>query len=53
MQETSPVLVVSDVHYETTYHHNVWEGGAFDWLIRIVRAARPSSLIALGDLGHA
>ena len=49
----SPVMLVSDIHYEKTYHHDVWEGDAFDWLIRIVRRLRPSSLIALGDLGHA
>jgi len=46
-------MLVSDIHYERAYHHNVWEGDAFDWLIRIVQRFRPSSLIALGDLGHA
>lgn len=48
-----PVMVISDLHYEKAYHHNVWEGDAFDWLIRIVRASKPSSIIALGDHGHA
>ncbi len=46
------VLVISDLHFEQGYHHNVWEGEAFDWLIKMVRNARPASLIALGDLGH-
>jgi len=46
-------MVVSDIHYERAYHHDVWEGEAFEWLIGIVRNIRPASLIALGDLGHA
>ena len=46
-------MVVSDIHYEKTYHHNIWEGGAFDWLLRMIRGRKPSALIALGDLGHA
>jgi Icc-related predicted phosphoesterase len=46
-------MVLSDLHYEKTYHHDVWEGEAFEWLIGIVRNIRPASLIALGDLGHA
>ncbi|MDG7007765.1 MAG: metallophosphoesterase [Nitrososphaerota archaeon] len=45
-------MVVSDLHYEQTYHHGIWEGEAYDWLLRMVRNARPASLIALGDLGH-
>ena len=49
----TPVLVISDLHYEKAYHHNVWEGDAFDWLMRIVHASGPSFIIALGDLGHA
>lgn len=52
-KESPSVMLVSDIHYERAYHHNVWEGDAFDWLIRIVQRFRPSSLIALGDLGHA
>ncbi len=48
-----PIMLISDLHYETTYHHGVWEGEAFDWLIKMVRNARPASLITLGDLGHA
>ena len=51
--EGPSVLVISDLHYEKVYHHNVWEGDAFDWLIGVVRGSKPSSLIALGDLGHA
>ena len=39
--------------YEKTYHHNVWEGDALDWLFGIVQSSKPSSLIALGDLDHA
>ena len=46
-------MVISDLHYERAYHHNIWEGDAFDWLIRIVRASKPYCIIALGDLGHA
>ena len=46
-------MLVSDVHYEMAHHHDVWEGDAFDWLARVVQRFRPSSLIALGDLGHA
>ena len=46
-------MVISDLHYEKAYHHNVWEGDAFDWLIRIVHASKLSSIIALGDHGHA
>ena len=46
-------MIISDIHYEQTYHHGVWEGEAYDWLLRMVRSARPASLIALGDLGHA
>jgi Icc-related predicted phosphoesterase len=47
------VMVISDLHYEKDYHHRVWEGEAYKWLLRMVRNARPVSLIALGDLGHA
>lgn len=46
-------MAVSDLHYEKAYHHNVWEGEAFDWLIKMVRKASPTSLMALGDLGYA
>jgi Icc-related predicted phosphoesterase len=46
-------MVISDLHYEKAYHHRVWEGEAYRWLLRIVKKARPASLIALGDLGHA
>lgn len=46
-------MVISDLHYEKAYHRKVWEGDAFDWLIRIVRASKASSIITLGDLGHA
>ena len=46
-------MVISDLHYERAYHHKFWEGDAFDWLIRIVRASKPCSIIALGDHGHA
>lgn len=46
-------MVVSDIHYEKTYHHDIWEGGAFDWLLRMIRSRKPSALIALGDQGHA
>ena len=53
VERESPVMVISDLHYERAYHHKVWEGDAFDWLIRIVRASKPSSIIALGDHGHA
>lgn len=45
-------MIISDLHYEQTYHHGIWEGEAYDWLIKMVRNARPASLIALGDLGH-
>ena len=53
VEKESPILIVSDIHYERAYHHSVWEGDAFDWLSGIVRGSKPSSLIALGDLGHA
>ena len=53
VKDESLVLLISDIHYERAYHHNVWEGDAFDWLIRAVQRFMPSSLIALGDLGHA
>ena len=53
LEGNQPILVISDLHYEQTYHHGIWEGEAFDWLLRMTKAARPSSLIALGDLGHA
>ena len=46
-------MLVSDLHYETTYHHGVWEGEAYEWLLKMIKNARPESLIALGDLGHA
>jgi Icc-related predicted phosphoesterase len=48
-----PIMVVSDLHYEKTYHHGIWEGDALDWLLRMIRSRKPSTLIALGDLGHA
>ena len=48
-----PVMLVSDVHYEHDHHHGVWEGGALEWLLKMVRASRPAHLVALGDLGHA
>ncbi len=53
VESGQPIMIISDIHYEQTYHHGVWEGEAHDWLLRMVRSARPASLIALGDLGHA
>ncbi len=47
------IMIISDLHYEQTYHHGVWEGEARDWLLGMVRSAKSASLIALGDLGHA
>ena len=46
-------MLVSDIHYEKTHHHGIWEGDALDWLLRMIRGRKPSALIALGDLGHA
>ncbi|MDG7024976.1 MAG: metallophosphoesterase [Nitrososphaerota archaeon] len=53
VESGQPIMIISDIHYEQTYHHGVWEGEAHDWLLRTVRSARPASLITLGDLGHA
>lgn len=47
------VLVVSDIHYETSSHHGVDESGAFDWLLKKIMRLNPDCLIGLGDWGHA
>lgn len=51
--ERSEVLVVSDLHYEKAWHHDTWEGDAFEWLVNVVQETKPISLILLGDSGHA
>jgi len=52
-REDSLIMLISDLHYEKAHHQGVWEGDAFDWLMRTVKSTKPVSLIGLGDLGHA
>jgi predicted phosphodiesterase len=47
------ILIVSDVHFELDYHRNVWEGEAKDWLLKVIKRQQPTTLIMLGDSGHA
>ncbi len=49
-----PVLmVVSDIHFENSYHRGVDESKAFEWLKKAVAKEKPAALIGLGDWGHA
>lgn len=47
------ILFVSDVHYEHDYHHNIWEGDAKAWLIKVIERQKPIVMIGAGDWGHA
>lgn len=44
---------MSDLHFEKGYHHDVFEFGAFQWLLRLVKRTKPTALVGLGDWGYA
>lgn len=47
------ILVISDLHFEKGYFHGIYQGGALEWLLKIVDQVKPSALVGLGDWGSA
>lgn len=47
------ILVMSDLHYEKDFHHRVWEGDTFKWVMTVLDYHRPWHLVLCGDSGYA
>ena len=46
-------MVISDLHYELGFHHDVDESRAWSWLLKMVRFQKPEVLLSCGDWGSA
>jgi len=47
------ILVISDLHFEKESFRGIYQGGALDWLLKIVDKTKPTVLVGLGDWGSA
>ena len=47
------ILVISEFHFEKDSFRGIYQGGALDWLLKIVDNMKPTALVGLGDWGSA
>ena|SRR3989454_8242474 len=50
MTESTQVMIMADLHFALKEHRGIFEGGAFKWLIHIIKRFKPDVLILLGDM---